>query len=144
MMKYILVVLFFTSFLNSAQAISGHRIEDYSSGSYYRDYDLVQRNEVVYECKVAGWCNQGGPYTPGIGWAWREAWDELGHRHHGRLSSILYREFHAGERYAVGDVVLHQGDFYECKIEGWCSIAAAAYEPGEGRAWFDAWQFFPE
>jgi hypothetical protein len=31
----------------------------------------------LYQCKVGGWCSIGGPYAPGVGWAWQHAWDEL-------------------------------------------------------------------
>jgi predicted chitinase len=37
--------------------------------------------------------------------------------------------------------VSHNGKRYSCKpgVEGWCSSPAAAYEPGVGFAWQDAW-----
>ncbi|WNO10264.1 hypothetical protein [Teredinibacter sp. KSP-S5-2] len=40
---------------------------------------VIKYKENAYQCKVAGWCNIWGPYTPGEGWAWRYAWDHLGH-----------------------------------------------------------------
>ena len=35
--------------------------------------------------------------------------------------------------------VSHGGKRYSCKVAGWCASAAAAYEPGVGFAWQDAW-----
>ena len=36
--------------------------------------------------------------------------------------------------------VTHNGHHYTCKVEGWCSSnATAAYEPGVGFGWMDAW-----
>ena len=35
--------------------------------------------------------------------------------------------------------VSHNGKHYTCKVAGWCSSTAAAYEPGVGYAWMDAW-----
>src|SRR5450432_1061236 len=35
--------------------------------------------------------------------------------------------------------VSHNGKHYTCKVAGWCASTAAAYEPGVGYAWMDAW-----
>ncbi len=135
------LILFAALLSNSAFAMNCFDIEDYTNYSSYHEYNLVQRRGKVYECKVAGWCKQGGPYTPGIGWAWNQAWEELGHchqKHH--FPNVSHEKFCIGQHYAVGDTVFYRGYLYECKVEGWCSSAAAAYEPGEGEAWFDAWR----
>lgn len=124
----------------SAHAVNCHKIPSYSEyGNYYQN-DLVQRMGDAYECKVGGWCKQAGPYTPGIGWAWEEAWEKIGHCKKGeRLSDRYDRKFRMGQYYTVGDKVFHHGEFFECKIDGWCS-GGNAYEPGYGRAWQDAWE----
>ena len=40
--------------------------------------------------------------------------------------------------------VKHFGEKYTCLVAGWCSASAtnsvAAYEPGKGWAWTDAWE----
>jgi len=43
--------------------------QPYVAGSVIAD---VEGN--LYTCNVAGWCNQGGSYTPGIGSHWAGAW----------------------------------------------------------------------
>ncbi len=135
------LILFTVLFSNSAFAIDCFDIENYTDFSYYRESDLVQRSGMVYECKVGGWCKQGGPYTPGIGWAWHQAWEKLGQCYlKPHLSNVSYEQFCFGQYYAVGDIVFHRGHLYECKVDGWCSSVATAYEPGEGAAWFDAWR----
>ncbi len=50
----------------------------YVDGSAYNTGDKVQNSGKEYECLVGGWCTTGGPYEPGIGWAWTNAWKELG------------------------------------------------------------------
>ncbi len=40
----------------------------------------------------------------------------------------------------LASVVSHNGKKYSCKIAGWCASTAAAYEPGVGFAWQDAWE----
>jgi predicted chitinase len=40
----------------------------------------------------------------------------------------------------TASVVSHNGNKYSCKIAGWCASPAAAYEPGVGFAWSDAWE----
>lgn len=46
-------------------------------------------------------------------------------------------------KYDAGDQVSNAGGVYQCKpfpYSGWCSQAPAAYEPGVGYAWQDAWK----
>lgn len=44
----------------------------YSNGS------IVKNVGSAYQCTVEGWCDIGGPYAPGVGWAWANAWSSLG------------------------------------------------------------------
>ena len=141
MQKYTISTLFLMLVTISALAEDCDYIENYTPNLSYQEYDVVQRKGKVFECKVAGWCNQGGPYTPDIGRAWQQAWVGLGYCHQNPDSpDVSYREFCIGQDYAVGDIVANRGYLYECKIEGWCSNTSQAYEPGVGRAWFDAWK----
>jgi predicted carbohydrate-binding protein with CBM5 and CBM33 domain len=49
-----------------------YRVGPYATGA------LVQNRGREFRCLVGGWCGQGGPYEPGVGWAWIYAWEELG------------------------------------------------------------------
>lgn len=44
------------------------------NGASYATNALVQNVGNEYRCTVGGWCSQGGPYAPGTGWAWTNAW----------------------------------------------------------------------
>ena len=46
----------------------------YVNGSSYAAGAKVQNAGSEYQCTVAGWCTVGGPYAPGTGWAWSNAW----------------------------------------------------------------------
>lgn len=46
----------------------------YVDGTSYNTNDLVQNINNEYQCTVGGWCSIGGPYEPGVGWAWTNAW----------------------------------------------------------------------
>lgn len=46
----------------------------YVDGSSYANGALVQNGGNEYRCLVGGWCTVGGPYAPGSGWAWDNAW----------------------------------------------------------------------
>lgn len=46
----------------------------YTDGASYANGALVQNGGSEYRCLVAGWCTVGGPYAPGTGWAWSNAW----------------------------------------------------------------------
>ncbi|MCX2802072.1 glycosyl hydrolase family 18 protein [Microbulbifer thermotolerans] len=50
----------------------------YADGTSYNTGDQVQNNNTAYQCTVGGWCTIGGPYAPGVGWAWPHAWTDLG------------------------------------------------------------------
>ncbi len=52
--------------------------DQYVDGSAYNTGDTVQNLGKKYECLVGGWCTVGGPYAPGDGWAWENAWKDLG------------------------------------------------------------------
>lgn len=53
-------------------------IPQYVDGSSYSNGDTVQNLGNQYTCTVAGWCSLGGPYAPGVGWAWANAWSQTG------------------------------------------------------------------
>ena len=47
----------------------------------YAAGDQVQKNGVLYQCKpypYTGWCGIGGPYEPGVGSNWSDAWVQVG------------------------------------------------------------------
>ncbi|AXK61780.1 MULTISPECIES: lytic polysaccharide monooxygenase [Burkholderia] len=53
-----------------------------------------------------------------------------------------YPAYQAGHAYKGGEIVTNNGKLYQCKsfpASGWCGQAQAAYEPGKGWAWTDAW-----
>src|SRR4051812_14040448 len=60
-----------------AFAVSCSGLPEYKSGSYNTN-DKVQSNAHAYTCLVGGWCTIGGPYAPGVGWAWQNAWSDQG------------------------------------------------------------------
>jgi hypothetical protein len=49
----------------------------YRAGPYATG-DVVQHRGREFRCLVGGWCGLGGPYEPGVGWAWVHAWSDLG------------------------------------------------------------------
>lgn len=56
-------------------------IPQYSEGVTYNASDRVQNHNRVYQCRIhpyTAWCSQGGPYTPGTGFAWDQAWLLIG------------------------------------------------------------------
>lgn len=46
----------------------------YVNGATYATNALVKNGGSEYRCIVGGWCTVGGPYAPGSGWAWENAW----------------------------------------------------------------------
>lgn len=49
----------------------------FSQGTTYATGATVVNGGSEYECTVGGWCTVGGPYEPGAGWAWSNAWTLL-------------------------------------------------------------------
>jgi chitin-binding protein len=46
----------------------------YVNGSTYATGALVRNVGNEYRCTEGGWCTIGGPYEPGVGWAWTNTW----------------------------------------------------------------------
>jgi hypothetical protein len=61
---------------SSASSVSGSLCTSpaYVDKQTYNTGDLVQNVNNEYRCTVGGWCTIGGPYAPGVGWAWDNAW----------------------------------------------------------------------
>lgn len=53
-------------------------VPQYQEPNSYVTGTVVQNGGSAYQCTVGGWCNVGGPYAPGSGWAWTNAWNNLG------------------------------------------------------------------
>ncbi|MBT1701703.1 Ig-like domain-containing protein [Chryseosolibacter indicus] len=64
--------------VNQATGGTCSGLTQYVNGSNYAAGAQVQHNSKKYECKVGGWCSLGGAYEPGVGWAWGDAWTDLG------------------------------------------------------------------
>ena len=47
-------------------------------GSYVAGTKVLASDGGIYQCSVAGWCNLGGAYEPGKGWAADNAWTKVG------------------------------------------------------------------
>jgi hypothetical protein len=51
------------------------------SGATYVGGNRVHNVGREFECKpwpFSGWCGLGGGYEPGVGFAWHDAWIEIG------------------------------------------------------------------
>ncbi len=122
----------------------------YTDGITYNAGDKVLNQGKEYECLVGGWCSIGGPYEPGIGWAWPNAWKEIGNcsTRVSSLHSIKQSDrticdvapYQDGTAYQAGDEVQNFGKKYKCKVAGWCSLGGP-YTPGgpDDWAWPSAW-----
>lgn len=64
--------------ISKAYAYNCNGVTQYQEPNSYQTGTVVQNGGTAYQCKVGGWCNVGGPYAPGSGWAWTEAWTNLG------------------------------------------------------------------
>lgn len=53
-------------------------LAQYQYGQSYSTGQVVKNNNRAFSCMVGGWCTVGGPYEPGVGWAWANAWTDLG------------------------------------------------------------------
>ncbi len=122
----------------------------YVDGNVYTTGEKVQNQGKEYECLVGGWCSLGGPYEPGRGWAWPNAWKEIGNcgTSFSSLDSIKqsYKAicdvapYQDGAAYQAGDEVQNFGKKFRCKVAGWCSLGGP-YTPGTPNdwAWPSAW-----
>jgi hypothetical protein len=63
-----------SSSINSSSGGACSGVPRYTPGATYKDGDIVQNVGRSYTCIVGGWCTVGGPYEPGVGWAWIHAW----------------------------------------------------------------------
>lgn len=61
-----------------AHAYDCGELAQFQNGSSYSTGQTVKNNNRAYTCTVGGWCTVGGPYEPGVGWAWTNAWTDLG------------------------------------------------------------------
>ncbi|WP_331345339.1 glycosyl hydrolase family 18 protein [Cellvibrio sp. UBA7661] len=59
------------------QAYNCSGVANYQQGTYNTGA-IVKNGGNAYSCTVGGWCSVGGPYEPGVGWAWANAWSDLG------------------------------------------------------------------
>lgn len=72
---FLLCTLFF--FTNALYAYDCSSLAQYAQGNYATG-NIVKNQNNAYRCTVGGWCSVGGPYAPGTGWAWANAWADLG------------------------------------------------------------------
>jgi hypothetical protein len=91
----------------------------------------------VYECKpwpFSGWCGNGDPYEPGVGWAWRDAWNEVA-----PCEAASCRGVPAWTAGTTASSVQADGMKYSCKVAGWCQSPSHDFEPGHGSHGQLAW-----
>ena len=60
----------------------------YQNGQGYTTGQIVKNNNRAFSCMIGGWCTVGGPYEPGVGWAWANAWADVGACASGTTSSV--------------------------------------------------------
>ncbi len=72
---FLLCILFFST--NALYAYDCSSLAQYAQGNYATG-NVVKNQNKAYQCTVGGWCSVGGPYAPGTGWAWANAWADLG------------------------------------------------------------------
>ena len=61
-----------------AHAINCNNLIQFVNGNSYNTGSTVKNANTAFSCTVGGWCSIGGPYEPGVGWAWTNAWTSLG------------------------------------------------------------------
>lgn len=113
---------------SQAYAYNCSGVAQYADGHSYNNGSIVQNGGSAYQCSVGGWCSVGGPYAPGTGWAWTNAWSNLGScGTTGGSSSTTNNQsssstgtntggscpnWAAGTNYTTGTVVKFNGAFY--------------------------------
>ena len=78
MKAFILLCLLGGASQASLAAYNCTGVASYVDGAAYNNGSIVKNVGNAYSCTVAGWCSIGGPYAPGAGWAWTNAWSDLG------------------------------------------------------------------
>ncbi len=74
--KFLLLFIFFCV-APSLRAYDCTSLTQYAQGTYTTGA-MVKNQNKAFRCSVGGWCSIGGPYEPGVGWAWANAWTDLG------------------------------------------------------------------
>lgn len=119
-------------FTGQVYAYNCSGVGQYVDGRSYGASAVVQNRGTAYRCTVTGWCSIGGPYAPGTGWAWTNAWSNLGACDGGGSSGGVSSSsssvaggggntgggtgscsvWAAGTHYSVGTVVSYNGRYY--------------------------------
>ncbi len=117
-------LLFAVLLTSQAYAYNCSGVAQYVDGHSYTTNTIVQNGGSAYRCTEGGWCSIGGPYSPGSGWAWTNAWGALGAcgTTGGASSSASSTttttgggscpNWAAGTNYATGIVVKYNGSYY--------------------------------
>jgi hypothetical protein len=63
---------------SAASSVAGCSTPAFVNGTTYATGAKVKNVGYEYTCTVGGWCSIGGPYEPGVGWAWTNAWTQGG------------------------------------------------------------------
>lgn len=63
---------------STSNAYECGNLAQYQNGQSYTAGQIVKNTNRAFSCTVGGWCSIGGPYEPGVGWAWTNAWSDLG------------------------------------------------------------------
>ncbi len=118
----------------------------YIEGMPYSAGDIIQQEDKLYQCKVAGWCSGAAwAYAPESGAHWQLAWDFVdfcnGSASAPEPNGCTEPIYVEGNTYLTGATVQNNDKIYTCKVGGWCSNAAWAYEPGNGAHWDMAWTY---
>ncbi len=75
--KTLALMFIMSLFISKAHAYNCSGLTQYIAGTHATG-SLVKNANHAYRCTVSGWCTVGGPYEPGVGWAWQNAWSDLG------------------------------------------------------------------
>lgn len=129
--KKILGCISMLLFAGHSYAYNCNGVPQYVNGNAYANGAVVQNSGFAFSCKVSGWCGIGGPYAPPSGWAYKDAWNDLGScgtttsstpssTASSARSSVASStstggscpNWVAGTNYAAGVVVRYNGGFY--------------------------------
>jgi chitinase len=138
MLKHIVTLALFAPGLLAAPAFAYDctGIAPHQEKATYAAGEDVQAQGTAYRCTESGWCSQGGPYAPGDGWAWKQAWQALGSCDKGTASNASdaprprvssshlvspqdtcsdVRPWNQAEAYNGGIRAQHNGHIYEAR-----------------------------